>query len=88
MGGDVRLLRQLTGPAAAVAGQELILAVVPLAQNDRLLDAAALNAEYHTAQRFVLGLCDEHVGQVMDFGQRDHLELRLGRGFADFICHL
>ena len=88
MGGDVLLLGQLAGPAAAVAVQELVLAIVPLAQDDSLLDAVALDAQYHAAQRFVLGFGVEHAGEFMDFGQRDHLGLCLGRVFAVFICHL
>ncbi len=88
VGGDVLLLRQLAGPAAAVAGQKLVLAIAPLTQDDSLLNAAALNAQYHAAQRLVLGLRVKHIRQVMDFGQRDHLGLHLGRGFAVFICHL
>lgn len=48
----------------------------------------ALNADYHATQRFVLGLGVKHIGEFMDFGQRDHLGLHLGRGFAVFMCHL
>ena len=39
------LFFQLTDPAAAVAGQKPILAVIPITQDDYLLDAAVLKTE-------------------------------------------
>ena len=82
-GGDVLLLGQLTGPAAAVARHKLILAVLTEPKDHRLLDASRLDAGDEAAVGFVRLLADEHAGQVMDFCQGNGLRL----GFAVFICH-
>ena len=85
-GGDVLHLRQLTRPAAAVAGDELVLAVLPQTEHHRLLHAARLDAGDEAAVALVRLSADRRAGQVMDFGQRDGLGLG-GRGLAGFVCH-
>ena len=85
-GGDVLHLRQLARPAAAVAGDELVLTILPQTEHHRLLHAARLDAGDEAAVAFVRLSADRRTGQVMDFGQRDGSGLG-GRDLAGFVCH-
>ena len=85
-GRDVLQLCQLARPAAAVAGDKLVLAVLPQTEYNRLLHAARLDAGDEAAVALVRLFADHRAGQVVDFGQRDGLGLG-DRGLAGFVCH-
>ena len=87
-GRDVLFPGAFAGDAAAVAGQKLILTVAAVAHDDRLHNAAVLDAQDHAAQLALRRLRVEYAGEVVDFGQRNRLRLLSGgRVVADFVCH-
>ena len=92
IGGDFFEFCQLTGSAASIPGHKLVLAVLTQTEDNGLFHAAGLDAAYQAAVVFVRLFLDEHSGQVMDFGQGDHLGGRMfcgnTRGLAGFICHI
>ena len=88
--GNFCFLCQFACLAAAVAGDDLKLAVLALAQDDRFLDALENDAACQRLQTFRTRRRKDAAGQVMDFRQRnvDRLALR-HRGIACFFfCHV
>ena len=83
---------QLTGSAASIPGHKLELAVLTQTEDNGFFHAACLDAAYQAAVVFVRLFLDKHSGQVMDFGQGDHLGGRVfcgnTGGLAGFICHI
>ena len=86
-GGNVLLFHKLASPLAPVAGDKLVLAVLPEPEDHRLLHPARLDAGDKAAVGLVRLPGNGDAGQIVDFCQGD--VLRLGdRGVsAVFVCH-
>lgn len=64
---NILFLGKFAPTAAAVSSHKLIFAVLPQPENDRLFDAAGLDAAHQPAVALVRLFGDKHAGQVMDF---------------------
>ena len=88
--GDFRFLCKFACLAAAVARDDLKLAVLALAQDNRLLHTFEDDAACQRFETFLARRCEDAAGQVMDFGKRnvDRFPFLLCGVAGFFFCHV
>ena len=88
--GDFRFLCKFACFAAAIAGDDLKLSVLALAQDNRLLHAFENDAACQRFETFLARRCEDAAWQVMDFGKGNLDRLHfLSCGVAGFFfCHV